>query len=213
MHAETGTSGTDSNGCADVCRRSMNCSPERAGESNIFQPWITDSRKIMIQTLWQIVAENRKDGTQKVLAVGAEGEVKKEILSERCQRQCENMGFPLLFIEPINGGERIFADDIIEGHTNPLERWLIVKSGSNWLVPQTYTALGTYTAIRNTVFNLLKEDRERSAIRFTADPEVSSEIKYLNDRFWGVDEYENSVQTMVSAVPMDSIPDVEDRKQ
>lgn len=166
----------------------------------------------MIQTLWQIVAENRKDGTQKVLAVGAEGEVKKEILSERCQRQCENMGFPLLFIEPVNGGERIFADDIKEGHADPLEKWVIVRNGSNWPFPQIYTALGTYTAIRNMVFDLLKEDRERSAIRFTAGPEVSSEIRYSNDRFWGVDEYENSVQSRVSAVPMDSVPDAVERR-
>ena len=167
----------------------------------------------MIQTLWQLIAENRKDGTQKVLAIGTEGGAKKEIFSERCQRQCENMGFPLLFIEPVNGGERIFADDITEGHTDPLERWLIVKSGSNWLVPQIYTALGTYTAIRNTVFDLLKEDREHSGTRFIAGPEASSEIRYSNDRFWGVDEYENSVQTRVSAVPMDSIPNVEERHQ
>ena len=167
----------------------------------------------MIQTLWQIVAENRKDGTQKVLAVGAEGEVKKEILSERCQRQCENMGFPLLFIEPVNGGERIFADDIKEGHADPLEKWVIVRNGSNWLVPQTYTTLGTYTAIRNTVFDLLKEDRERYRIRLIAGPETSSEIRYSCDRFRAVNEYENSVQTMVRALPMDSIPDVEDRKQ
>lgn len=27
----------------------------------------------MIQTLWQLVAENRKDGTQKILAIGIEG--------------------------------------------------------------------------------------------------------------------------------------------
>lgn len=167
----------------------------------------------MIQTLWQVVAENRKDGTQKVLMVGTEGKVKKEIFSERCQRQCENMGFSLLFIEPVNGGERIFADDIIEGHTDPLERWLIVKSGSNWLVPQIYTALGTYTAIRNTVFDLLQEDREHSGTRFIAGPETSSEIRYSHDRFCDVDEYENNVQTMVKAFPIDNIPDVEERHQ
>lgn len=165
----------------------------------------------MIQTLWQIVAENRKDGTQKVLAVGAEGEVKKEILSEHCQRQCENMGFPLLFIEPVNGGERIFADDIKEGHADPLEKWLIVKNSSNWSFPLIYTALGTYTAIRNTVFDLLKEEREYSAIRFIAGPKASSEISYSHDRFWGFDAYENSVQIMVKASPMSIIPDVEER--
>lgn len=167
----------------------------------------------MIQTLWQLVAENRKDGTQKILAIGTEGEVKKEIFSERRQRQCENMGFPLLFIEPLNGGERILADDIIEGHANPLERWLIVKSGSNCLIPQIYTALGTYTAIRNTVFDLLGEDRERYGIRLIAGPETSSEIRYSHDCFRAVNEYENNVQTMVRALPMDSIPDVEDRKR
>lgn len=166
----------------------------------------------MIQTLWQLVAENRKNGTQKVLAVGAEGEVKKEILSERCQRQCENMGFPLLFIEPVNGGERIFADDIKEGHADPLEKWVIVRNGSNWSFPQIYTALGTYTAIRNTVFDLLEECRGFSTIRFTAGPKASSEIGYSHDRFWGFDEYENSVQIMVRALPMDSVPDAVERR-
>lgn len=39
--------GTDSNGCADVCRGSMNHSSERSGESIIFQPRIADSRKKM----------------------------------------------------------------------------------------------------------------------------------------------------------------------
>lgn len=165
----------------------------------------------MIQTLWQIVAENRKDGTQKVLAVGAEGEVKKEILSERCQRQCENMGFPLLFIEPVNGGERIFADDIKEGHADHLEKWVIVRNGSNWPFPQIYTALGTYTAIRNTVFDLLQEDRERYGIRLIAGPETSSEIRYSHDSFLEFDAYENSVQIMVKASPMGIIADVEER--
>lgn len=167
----------------------------------------------MIQTLWQVVAENRKDGTQKVLVVGTEGEVKKEIFSERCQRQCENMGFPLLFIEPVNGGERIFADDIIEGHTDPLERWLIVKSGSNWLVPQIYTALGTYTVIRDTVFNLLKEDRENSGIRLISGPEASNGIRYRRNCFFEINEYENDVQTAVKAFPIDNITDVEERHQ
>ena len=43
-HVETGTLGTDSNGCADVCRGSMNHSSKRSGESSIFQPRIADSR-------------------------------------------------------------------------------------------------------------------------------------------------------------------------
>ena len=59
-HAETGTSGPDSNGCADVCRRSMNRSSERAGESSTFQPWIADSRRRRIIGYYTISACRKK---------------------------------------------------------------------------------------------------------------------------------------------------------
>lgn len=110
---------------------------------------------------------------------------------------------------------KIYFADIYNGHSNPQELWLITESDSIF-APFVYVARGTFSMIRQLLFDLAQEDSryfEETKIKYA--PTELAEVAYDDDgTFHVTNQYRDPESfTMFSATVIENVWDISRRSE
>ena len=102
----------------------------------------------------------------------------------------------------------IYPVDVLEEHSNPKEKWLILESHGKWSAPAVHTAEGTLTMIRQLLLDMAKSEQIRWHDIFEDGPQKLYDISYVSSSLHAVNTYTCHRFTAFSAVAMSQLSDI-----
>lgn len=163
----------------------------------------------MANSKWCLIARNMDTNASSIVESGSKKKMEIALLQyyEVCRADAENRTEVFLMQES-HPEICIFPVDVLEGHSTPKEKWLILKSHGKWSAPAVHTAEGTLTMIRQMLLDMIKSEQIRWADIFEDGPQKPDDISYTSGSLHAVNTYTCHRFTTFSAVPMNAVSDI-----
>lgn len=163
----------------------------------------------MANSKWCLIARNMDTNASSIVESGSRKKMETALLQyhEVCIADEANKTDVFLMQES-NPEICIYLIDVLEEHSNPKEKWLILESHGKWSAPAVHTAEGTLTMIRQMLLDMAKSEQIRWYDIFEDGPQKLDDISYVSSSLHAVNTYTCHRFTAFSAVAMNEISDI-----
>lgn len=163
----------------------------------------------MANSKWCLIARNTETNASSIVESGSRKKMETALLqyNEVCMADADNKT-EIFLMQESNPEICIFPVDVLEEHSTPKEKWLILVSHGKWSAPAVHTAEGTLTMIRQMLLDMIKSEQIRWADIFEDGPQTLDDICYVSSSLHAVNTYTCHRFTSFSAVPMSKISDI-----
>ena len=163
----------------------------------------------MSNSKWCLIARNMATNDSSIVESGSKKKMETALLQyyEVCMADADNRTEVFLMQES-NPEICIYPVDVLEEHSNPKEKWLILESHGKWSAPAVHTAEGTLTMIRQMMLDIIKFEQIRWSDIFEDGPQKLDNISYTSSSLHAVNTYTCHRFTSFSAVPMNAVSDI-----
>lgn len=163
----------------------------------------------MANSKWCLIARNMDTNASSIVESGSKKQMETALLQyyDVCIADEANKTEVFLMQES-NPEICIYPVDVLEEHSNPKEKWLILESHGKWSAPTVHTAEGTLTMIRQILLNMAKSEQIRWYGIFEDGPQNNDDISYVSSSLHAVSTYTCHRFTAFSAVAMSQLSDI-----
>lgn len=163
----------------------------------------------MANSKWYLIARNTETTASSIVESGSKKKMETALLQyyEVCMADADNKT-DVFLIQESNPEICIYPVDVLEEHSNPKEKWLILESHGKWSAPAVHTTEGTLTMIRQMLLDMAKSEQIRWHDIFEDGPQNIDDISYAFSSLHAVNTYTCHRFTAFSAVSMSQLSDI-----